>query len=208
MDNQNKSKMEAKIAARYNNLALVKRKNITFNIDEELLERLDSAVSVFNQKDGSTTRNAVLEEAVSLYIESAEDYFEKENLNNDTRIVSVTDYDTAVFPAINDNFIKVFIGEHKWYHVRMAEHRVNNVKYVALYRGAPISAITHYAEVIDISDPIKEKEYKREIKLKEPIELLNHIPLGNIHVNSVRKLIYVSLAKLESAKTTDDLQPR
>lgn len=202
----NKSNIEAKIAARYNdNLAVAKRKNITFNVDEELLERLDSVVNVFNEKDGTTTRNAIIEEAILEYVETAEDYFEKQNVNQDKDPESSVEYDTAVFPATNLNFVRVFLGQHQWYYVRMAEHRISNTKYIALYRGAPKSAITHYAEVIDISDPDPCNDNKRLIRVKEPIELPQPVELGNIHVNNVRKLFYTVLDKLKSVNTVEEL---
>lgn len=197
--------IETKIATRYNNsLAIAKRKNITFNVDEETLERLDSVVNFFNEKDGSTTRNAVIEDAVMAYIEAAEDFFEKQNLNEDNKEKSASIiFDTAVFPATNSNFGKVFIGEKKWYYVRIAAYRVEKIKYVALYRGAPISAITHYAEVIDISEP--NEDNKRLIKLKDPVAFTEPIELGNIHVNNVRKLFYTCLEKLNNVNTVEEL---
>jgi len=101
MNYANKSNIEVKIAARYNNnLAVAKRNNITFNVDEELLERLDSLVNVFNEKDGTTTRNAVIEDAILGYIEAAEDFFEKQNLDEDTTQLNEIAYYTAVFQRL------------------------------------------------------------------------------------------------------------
>ncbi|MFR1380586.1 MAG: hypothetical protein ACLSTJ_16710 [Clostridium neonatale] len=200
------NKIESKIATRYNNsMGIAKRKNITFNIDEESLERLDSIVNFFYEKDGVTTRNAVIEDAIMAYIESAEDFFEKQNVNNDTNDINNNDvgYDTAVFPATNSNFGKVFIGEKKWYYVRIAAYRVENIEYVALYRGAPVSAITHYAKVIKISEP--NEDNKRLINLEEPIALAKPIKLGDIHVNNVRKLFYTTLQKLQNSDTVKEL---
>lgn len=199
------NKIESKIATRYNNsMGIAKRKNITFNIDEESLERLDSIVNFFYEKDGSTTRNAVIEDAIMAYIESAEDFFERQNVNEDLKdINNNVGYDTAIFPATNENFGKVFIGEKKWYYVRIAEFRVENIEYVALYRGAPVSAITHYAKVINISEP--NEKNKRLINLEEPIALDRPIKLGKIHVNNIRKLNYTTLQKLQTSNTVEEL---
>lgn len=207
MDNYStKSNIVSKIAARYNNnQAVAKRRNITFNVDEELLERLDCVVNIFNEKDGSTTRNAIIEDAILEYVENAEDFFEKQDVNSDTTIEDIAEYDTAVFPAINANFGRVFIGQHQWHYVRMAEHRIDNVKYIALYRGAPVSAITHLAEVIHIGDPDPNHDNKRLIEVKEPKELPHPVELGNIHVNNVRKLFYTVHDKLESVNTVEEL---
>lgn len=195
--------LEKLITSRYNNsIATIKRKNITFNLDEELLERLDSIVVAFNEKESNTTRNAVIEDALLAYIETAEDFFEKKNLVEDKELDD-NSYDLAVFPATNKNFISIFMEEHKWRYVRIAEHRVPNIKYVALYRGSPFSAITHYAEVINIS--AANAENKRVIELNEPIALEKPIELGDIHVNNVRKLFYTKREKLLSAKTIKDL---
>lgn len=203
--NDFKSNIEAKIAARYNNQVVVKRKNITFNVDEELLERLDAVVEILSERDGTTTRNALIEDAILHYVEVAEDYLEKQFILQDAALMNTEYYDTAVFPAVNSNFCKVFIGQHRWYYVRIAEHRVNNIKYIALYRGTPISAITHYAEVNRISNPDPNYNNKRIIEVKEPIELAQPIKLGNIHVNNVRKLFYTSLDKLKSVNTVEQL---
>lgn len=196
--------LEKLITARYSNSIVVpKKKNITFNLEEEMLERLDNVVSMFNDKDGlTTTRNVIIEEALLAYLETAEDFFEKKAFENDV-VSTKKDYDLAILPAINDNFNKIFLGEHKWINIRIAEHRINNIKYIALYRGKPCSAITHYAEVISISSA--DVNNKRVIELKEPIELRNPIILGDVHVNTVRKLFYTTLEKLLKAKEIKDI---
>lgn len=207
MNNGRNDSVKAKIAARFNNDNIVaKRKNITFNISEELLERLDNVANVFNEKDGTTTRNAVIEEAVLGYIEEAEDYFERQNVHDDASnelSTDTEDFDTAVFPAVNDNFSKVFIGQHEWYYVRIAEWRISKLKYIALYRGTPVSAITHYAEIESIGQP--NSDNKRIIKIKTPIQLTHPIELGDCHINNVRKLFYTTVQQLQQANTVKDL---
>lgn len=87
--------------------------------------------------------------------------------------------------------------------MRIAEHRISHIKYIALYRGAPVSAITHYAKVISISNP--NEDNKRIICLNEPIELPHPIPLGNIHINNVHKLFYTNIEKLKTVNTIEEL---
>ncbi|TCL32194.1 hypothetical protein EV210_12314 [Anaerospora hongkongensis] len=201
------SRAESRILARFSGAIAAKKKNITFNINEELLERLDTVAAMFSANDGNTTRTDIIEDALTSYIETAEDFFEEQNLKEDQDITSYTnpDDDTAVFPAINDNFSSIFIADQEWRYVRVAESRRNKIKYIALYRGAPISAITHYAEVIDVSDQIPEKDNKRVIKVKEPVPLPHSVELGNITVQSVRKLFYTKLNQLKAVATVEEL---
>lgn len=201
------SHIEAKILARYNGSVTPKKKNITFNIDEELLERLDTAAAKFSANDGNTTRTDIIEDALTSYIETAEDFFEEQDLKEDVdlSLKTVLDYDTAVFPAINENFSKIFITQNEWKYIRMAESRKLNTKYIALYRGAPVSAITHFAEIIEISDPIPELNNKRVIKVKEPESLPTPIKLGDISIMSVRKLFYTKLDHLKAVDTVEEL---
>lgn len=203
--NQRKSNLEAKIVARYSKgSAIAKKKNVSFNVDEELLERLDSVVNVFKLQDGTTNRNIIIEDAILNYVEEAEDYFEKQNVSHDKP--NDKPFDTAVYPALNENFGSVFMGEQKWYWVWMANHRVPKVKYIALYRGAPISAITHYAEITGISEPDKYHDNKRTISFSEPVELSQPIKIGKTSIMNVRKLFYTTLEKLKSSSTIEELQ--
>jgi hypothetical protein len=58
--------------------------------------------------------------------------------------------DTVVVPAREDGFKEVFLGENRWYAVRIHPSMTSQLKYVAVYRKAPISAITHYAPIRSI----------------------------------------------------------
>lgn len=194
--------VEERIKARYHNV-VIKKRNVSFNLDEELLERLDAVVERFKEKDGETNRNNVIEEAISVYVESAEDYFGGEDEKNDKQLGEVVKEDTVIYPSTNDNFVKFFIGLSEWHYVRMADFRISEVKYLALYRGTPVSAITHYAEIVKVGE--KNSSGKRRIELKEPIELPSPIKLGDIHVNNVRKHFYTTLDKLQQATTVEEL---
>lgn len=58
--------------------------------------------------------------------------------------------DTIIVPAQEDGFKRVFIGENCWYAIRIGGGKLNDIKYIAAYQTAPISAVTHYAEIESI----------------------------------------------------------
>ena len=53
-------------------------------------------------------------------------------------------------PALKDGFEKVFLGQNRWYKVRIHPSMISQLKYVAVYRTALVSAITHYAPIRSI----------------------------------------------------------
>ena len=55
-----------------------------------------------------------------------------------------SDLDTVVVPSHEDGFKEVFLGENRWWSVRIHPAMLKQLKYVAVYRTAPISAITLY----------------------------------------------------------------
>jgi hypothetical protein len=57
--------------------------------------------------------------------------------------MSPDDIDTVVVPAREDGFQDVFLGEDRWYSVRINETVQPQIKYIAAYQVAPVSAITH-----------------------------------------------------------------
>lgn len=189
--------MEARVVARYN-LVKTQRKNITFNIDEELLERLD-AVAYF--LGASNTRNKTIEEAISWYVEEAETFIAKQELKDGT--VGDIHRDTVVLPALHKEFSETFMVEHRWTNVYIEDNRTDKIKFIALYRGTPISAITHYAKVISIGEP--DEDGKRTIKIEEPEALPHTIMIGDVPVSIARRPFYTYLDRLKSYKTLVDV---
>lgn len=81
--------------------------------------------------------------------------------------------DTTVVPAKEEGFNKVFLGENCWYAIRMSSSMLDRIKYIAAYQTAPISAITHYAEVSKIER--YENTNKYIVYFKEAAKEMEHI---------------------------------
>ena len=95
------------------------------------------------------------------------------NSQKNTDLLSV---DTIVVPANEKGFNEVFLREKCWHAVRISNSMLDKIKFVAVYQTAPVSAITYYAQVSEIT------EYERTDKyiirfVGEPIRI-NPVKLG------------------------------
>jgi hypothetical protein len=112
--------------------------------------------------------------------------------------------DTIVVPAHEEGFQEVFIGQNAWWAVRISGGMLNKIRFIAAYRTAPISAITHYAEV-DRIEPFGE-EGKYKLIFKAPaIKLEKEIPFGDSPQGLMQGLKYTNFEKLKEAKQVSDL---
>lgn len=123
--------------------------------------------------------------------------------SKNTKTVDPSEIDTIVVPAREDGFREVFIGENCWYAIRIHPSMVSKVKFIAAYRVAPISAITHLAQVKEIKQWKDSNKYilyftgrANEI---EPIKL---VPKGK--VKALQNSRYTAIEKLKAAKTLED----
>ena len=106
--------------------------------------------------------------------------------------------DTIVVPAQEEGFNRVFLGENSWFAIRISGGMLENIRYIAGYQTAPISAITHYAEVKSIEPYGEGGKYKVNfvgpaIKLDQKIE--NDLPKGGMQgprYTSASKLLKTS----------------
>lgn len=85
--------------------------------------------------------------------------------------------DTVVVPAQEEGFNETFIGENRWHHIRMSAAMIPQIKWIATYRVAPISAITHVAKVAKIQPYKDTGKYELifegpAVELKKPIRLI------------------------------------
>ena len=123
----------------------------------KVLERINANISVLEIKSFKTAKNEFAYEYDTLY-ESEDDimtspsFKDKEEEASDRlkRRKRRAQCDTIVVPAREDGFQEVFIGKKQWYSIRIGAAMKDRIKYIAAYQVAPISGVTHIAEVQDI----------------------------------------------------------
>jgi hypothetical protein len=112
--------------------------------------------------------------------------------------------DTVVVPAREDGFQGVFVNENRWMAVRIHGTMKPQIKYIAAYRVAPVSAITHIAPVGSI-EPWKDTG-KFVLNFTEPAHQIGPIPLvKGGRAKALQNLRYTNREALEKAATLDDL---
>jgi hypothetical protein len=111
--------------------------------------------------------------------------------------------DTVVVPALEDSFQETFIGENCWYAIRISGGMLPRIKYIAAYRGDPISAITHYAPVERI-EPYGDGG-KCRLVFSEAAKEISPIPFGNAVAGTMQGPRYTSLVKLLAASSVAEL---
>lgn len=112
--------------------------------------------------------------------------------------------DTIVVPAQRDGFKRVFLGQHAWWAIRIAEKHRPNLKWIAGYQTLPVVAITHIAE-IDHLEPYGE-EGKWRVVFKGPAEALRKpIPFGDAVPGSMQGPRYATREALTRAQSVKDL---
>lgn len=119
-------------------------------------------------------------------------------------ITDLDELDTIVVPAREEGFNEVFIGEKCWYQIRISAAMLNKIKYIAAYQVAPISAITHVAEVERIE---KYKDSNKYIlHFKSEAKQIKKIPLlSKSKGKAPMSPRYTTYARLLEAKSLDDL---
>jgi len=201
------------------------KRQISLMMDERTLQMTDIIVDQFKGLTGgklATSRNQLIETAVEEYIKAAAEVLLQDHLINIEELIEAKEenggenlytiaedagaetQNLAIFPARNEGFEQVFLEKQQWYSVRIAEWRIPTIRYVACYRCAPYSGITHYAEVERIEPFQNGKKYI--IYFAGPaIELEKKIGLGRTPAVEMRSLRYSSLNALLNAGEVADL---
>ncbi len=187
------------------------KKQVAVYLDDTVLERIDMVIKVFYSiGDKTFTRSTLIETAIEKFLQDSEEYlFEKHEIDISAEIKKSRPktFDTVVLSATGRGFEEVFLGENEspcWYPCRISEAREMELKYIAIYRGQPISAITHYAKIDHF-------EYDEARKCKVcyfdggAIALPNAVKLGNRGGYYFKGAKYTSLESLINATQTDDV---
>ena len=192
------------------------KKQISLVIDSDLIRSLDVIAEEFKRltKGKISSRNQLVELGLSEYVKEASFVLLKDHGVNieellpgnesehedkdDNNLPSQTEKMVAVFPAREEGFNQVFLKEHQWYSIRIAEWRIEKIEYVACYRTAPYSEITHYAKVKEIV-PFEDSGKYQIIFDGEPIPLNQPIKRGNNDTTNVQSTRYTTLDKLLNA---------
>lgn len=117
--------------------------------------------------------------------------------------IAPDEIDTIVVPAQAEGFNNVFIQENSWWSIRISASMIDRIKYIAAYQVAPISAITHIAEVARIA---KYKDTNKYILyFKEPAQEIGPVKLGEGKGLAPQAPRYTKRSKILSARTLADV---
>jgi len=124
-------------------------------------------------------------------------------VSEDTEKIDISAIDTIVIPAREDGFKEVFIDENCWYAIRLNSSMIPKIKYIAAYQVAPISAITHIAEVKSIEQWKDTNKYI--LHFTEPAEKIKKVPLGVSKGKAPQSPRYSSKERILNANTLDSV---
>lgn len=118
----------------------------------------------------------------------------------------IENVDTIVVPANKEGFEETFLGENRWYAIRISKSMIGKIKYIAGYQTAPTSAITHYAEVSKI-ERYKDTDkfivyFTDQANEIGPLELIPK-PKGKVKAPQAPR--YTTFDKLKNAKNFDEV---
>jgi hypothetical protein len=122
----------------------------------------------------------------------------------DKETPDIGELDTIVVPAREDGFIETFLGENRWYAIRIHSSMIPQIKYIAAYRVAPISAITHIAPINNI---VRWKDTNKYcLEFAEPAHEINPIKLDKaIKGLAPQAPRYTTIIKINEAKVLSDI---
>ena len=188
------------------------KKQIAIYLDDETVDRIDMTNKIFAEVSGSRSfsRTTLIEEAINKFLNESEEYLLAEEGISVRGKLEKDNYkknDVVIFSSVGDGFDDTFMGGKEnpcWYPCNCNQARIKNLKYIAIYRGAPVSAITHYAKVKEFKY-LEDKKYYVCYFDGKPFEFANEITLGSKPGCFFRGAKYTTIESLSNAKTADDI---
>ena len=200
------STVKEKIQSRLMEPEQKERRQIALSIQEEKLIQLERIAKAMTEHSGqNVTRNMLIEDAIEAYIDEASGILTQGGLWSIPRELNES-FDTVVLPTNEDGFREVFLGERRWYYVKLDKKKIPNIQYLALYVKEPVSAITHYGKVAENGFQLDEEKGKYLIQLEgEPLKLAHEIKLGETVPMATRSPKYTTLEKLKTVQYYNQL---
>lgn len=124
-------------------------------------------------------------------------------VTEDSEKIEISDIDTIVVPAREDGFKEVFLGEDCWFAIRINSSMIPKIKYIAAYQVAPVSAITHLAEVKSIEQWKDTNKYI--VYFNGSAQKIKKVVLGNSKGKAPQSLRYSSKQRILNASTLDNV---
>ena len=118
--------------------------------------------------------------------------------------IDADELDTIVVPAREDGFNEEFLKNNRWFAIRISSAMIDKIKYIAAYQVAPVSGITHIAEVDRIEKYKDTNKYIVFFK-NETTKKISKISLGKKKGMTPQAPRYSSHETILTAKTLDDL---
>jgi hypothetical protein len=173
-----------------------------------VLEKINADISVLELKTYVDDQNNFMYEFDTLYDEidatSSPDVkpksLSKEEITR--RRERRAKCDTIVVPARKEGFNEVFLGENRWFAIRIGAAMKDKIKYIAAYQISPICAITHIAKIKEIR-PYQDTG-KYEVVFDGAAEEITPVKISN-PAQSPQCPVYVEYQKIDSADSVDDL---
>lgn len=188
------------------------KKQIAVYLDDNTIQQIDLLSKVFSNLSDTKgfSRNTIIETAVHKFLKESKDYLlDTEGIDFDELLEDERSegFDTVILASRGRGFEETFLGEAEpacWYPCRISDAKEQHLKYIAVYRGQPISAITHYAKIKEFKkDP--EKGCKVCYFEDSPIELPHKINLGTKDSCYFVGAKYTTLESLLNATKADEL---
>jgi len=123
--------------------------------------------------------------------------------SSDSASLSPDQINCIVIAAQEEGFEKVFIGENRWWQIRISATMIDKIKWIAAYQTAPISAITHVAKVHSIE--LWDGGPKYVVNFEGPankIKPLKLNPMGKVLAPQAPR--YTNIELIDSAQDLDD----